>query len=77
MKHIADLKLTKSIKKSSKKLRLYDGSLMRPAGKINIRCSRGKKRFNADFIVVNQNTQPIIGLKTALAQKFISIASVN
>ena len=30
-----------------------------------------------DFIIINEDTQPIIGLKTALAEEFIIIPNLN
>ena len=76
-KQMKNLNLDKHIKSSNLRLKLYDGSIMKTAGKCSLQCKKNNKTIGIDFIVVNQDTQPIIGLKTALVENFITVQDVN
>ena len=60
--------LTKYIKHTSQKLKLYDGSLMRTLGSCSLCCEQNGRKFMVDFVVVKENVAPIIGLETCLKE---------
>lgn len=50
---------------------------MKTAGRCNVMCTRNTKKFMIDFIIVDEDRQPILGAPTCLEEKFIIVPSVN
>ena len=59
--------------KSSSRLRMYDGSVMRPMGVINIKCQVGQTKKLLQFQVVNTSKEPLISAETSLALNLVSL----
>ena len=63
--------------KTDAQLILYDGTRMNTVGKCNIMCTKGDKKFKVEFIVVQKNTQPLLGAATCIKEQFIIIPEIN
>ena len=61
----------------SNKLRLYDGTEMNTLGVTTLPCFRGHNRLWIEFIVINQDRQPILGAETCLQEGLIHIPVIN
>ena len=65
------------IEKSDTKLKIYDGSIIETIGKCKLKCRKGKQLYNIEFIVVQNNLQPILGLQTCIKEGFMIIPDIS
>ena len=66
-------------RQSRSRLRLYDGTVVAPAGQIRLEVTNPKtmQRYNCEFIVVSGAAVSLIGAKTSLAMGLLKVEYQN
>ena len=65
------------IKPSNISIKAYGGARVPTEGKVTLHCMFGDKQLDADFIVVDLNVQPILGLNTSYQFGFVAPSNTS
>lgn len=58
-------------------LEVFGGNQIKPLGKVSLTISFDNKTFKTEFIIVERNVQPILGLPSLIELKFFNINNCN
>ncbi|XP_074655641.1 uncharacterized protein LOC141909154 [Tubulanus polymorphus] len=73
------VKNIKEIRPTTKKLKMWNNSVLNPVGKIRLAVvnMHNKRRYSLEFIVVNERLTPIIGSQSAQLMQLITVNNNN
>ena len=76
-KHLRKMRKQPTVKKTQQNLKLYDGSMMKTCGTCMLQCYGRKKRYDIEFIVIEEDRQPVLGAPTCLKENFLIVPEVK
>ena len=70
---------TSVIHPTTKQLTMWNGTKLKPVGvcRIHLKNPRNRKKYNVEFVVVKENSMPLIGLSAAQQMRLVTINEHN